>query len=54
MTVLYLILLKNSMNASTRLSMNGKPPMISTAPPFVLRLSKDERKAFSAYLYPDF
>ena len=46
MTVLYLILLKNSMNASTRLSMNGKPPMISTAPPFVLRLSKDERKVF--------
>ena len=38
-----LILLKNPMNASTRLSMNGKSPMISTAPPFVLRFSKDER-----------
>jgi len=38
--------LKNSMNASTRLSMNGKSPMISTAPPFVLRLSKDERRVF--------
>jgi hypothetical protein len=34
-------LLKNARNASTRLSMNGKPPMISTALPFVLRLSKD-------------
>jgi len=32
------ILLKNPMNASTKLSMNGKSPMISTAPPFVLRL----------------
>jgi len=42
----YLILLKNPMNASTRLSMNGKSPMISTAPPFVLRLSKDERRVF--------
>jgi len=31
------------MNASTMLSMNGKSPMISTAPPFVLRLSKDEK-----------
>jgi hypothetical protein len=30
-----------------KLSMNGKSPMISTAPPFVLRLSKDERKVFS-------
>jgi len=40
------ILLKNPMNASTRLSMNGKSPMISHAPPFVLRLSKDERKVF--------
>ena len=40
------ILLKNPMNASTRLSMNGKSPMISTAPPFVLRLSKDERRVF--------
>jgi hypothetical protein len=54
MTVLYLILLKNSMNASTRLSMNGKPPMISTAPPFVLRLSKDERRVFQQNLSPDF
>jgi len=26
--------------------MNGKSPMISNAPPFVLRLSKDERKVF--------
>ena len=47
------------MNASTRLSMNGKSPMISTDPPFVLRLwfdrlttlssverSKDERWVF--------
>jgi hypothetical protein len=41
-----MILLKNPMNASTRLSMNGKSPMISHAPPFVLRLSKDERKVF--------
>jgi hypothetical protein len=41
-----LILLKNSKNASTRLSMNGKSPLISTAPPFVLRLSKDERRIF--------
>jgi len=41
-----MILLKNPLNASTRLSMNGKSPMISTAPPFVLRLSKDERKVF--------
>jgi len=31
-------------NASTQLSMNGKSPVISTAPPFVLWLSKDERK----------
>jgi len=30
--------LKNPKNASTRLSTNGKSPMISTAPPFVLRL----------------
>ena len=41
-----MILLKNPMNASTRLSMNGKSPMISHAPPFVLRLSKDERRVF--------
>ena len=26
--------------------MNGKSPTISHAPPFVLRLSKDERKVF--------
>ena len=32
------ILLKNPMNASTMLSMNGKSPMISAALPFVLRL----------------
>jgi hypothetical protein len=41
-----MILLKNPKNASTRLSMNGKSPMISAAPPFVLRLSKDERRIF--------
>jgi len=34
------------MNASTRLSMTGKSPMILEAPPFVLRLSKDERMVF--------
>jgi len=45
--VMIVILLKNPRNASTRLSMNGKTPMISTAPPFVLRLSKDERGFFS-------
>ena len=37
---------ENPMNASTKLSMNGKSPTISTAPPFVLRLSKDERRVF--------
>ena len=47
----FLILLKNPMNASTRLSMNGKSPMISTAPPFVLRFSKDERKVFQQNLF---
>jgi hypothetical protein len=39
--------------------MNGKPPMISTTPPFVpsinsgraLRLSKDERRVFQQNLY---
>jgi hypothetical protein len=46
-----LILLKNPMNASTRLSMNGKSPMISEAPPFVLRLSKDERRVFQQNQY---
>jgi len=45
-----MILLKNPMNASTRLSMNGISPMISTAPPFVLRLSKDERRVFQQNL----
>ena len=44
------ILLKNPMNASTKLSMNGTSPMISTAPPFVLRLSKDERRVFQQNL----
>ena len=44
------ILLKNPMNASTRLSMNGNFRMISTAAPFVLRLSKDERKVFQQNL----
>ena len=34
------------MNASTGLSMNGKSPVTSTAPPFVLRFSKDERWVF--------
>ena len=29
-----------------KLSMNGKSQMIMTAPPFVLRLSKDERRVF--------
>jgi hypothetical protein len=43
------ILLKNPMTASTTLSMNGTFPMISTAPPFVLRLSKDKRKVFQQY-----
>ena len=38
--------LKNPRNASTKLSMNGKSPTISIAPPFVLRLSKDERRVF--------
>ena len=41
-----MILLKNPKNASTRLSMNGKSRMVSTAPPFVLRFSKDERWVF--------
>ena len=45
------ILLKNPMNASTTLSMNGKFPMISNAPPFVLRFSKDERKVFQQNQY---
>jgi len=45
-----LILLKNPKNASTRLSMNGKSPTISTAPPFVLRFSKDERRVFQQKL----
>jgi len=27
--------------------MNGKTPIISIAPPFVVRLSKDERRVFS-------
>ena len=38
---------ENPMNASTKLSMNGKTHMILTSLPFVLRLSKDERKVFS-------
>ena len=45
-----MILLKNPMNASTGLSMNGKSPIISTAPPFVLRFSKDERWVFQQQL----
>jgi hypothetical protein len=40
------ILLKNPMNASTGLSMNGNSSTISSAPPLVLRLSKDERRVF--------
>src|SRR5262245_21214613 len=31
-------------NASTGLSVNGKSPTISTAPPFLLWSSKDERR----------
>ena len=50
--VMIVILLKNPMNASTRLSMNGKSPIISTAPPFVLRLSKDERRVFQQNRLP--
>src|SRR3970040_472480 len=50
--VMIVILLKNPMNASTRLSMNGKSPMISPAPPFVLRLSKDERRVFQQNKFP--
>ena len=38
--------LKNPKNASTGLSMNGNSTTIQTAPPFVLRFSKDERKVF--------
>ena len=34
--------------------MNGKSPMISEAPPFVLRLSKDERRDFQQNLYLDY
>jgi hypothetical protein len=45
------ILLKNPKNASTKLSMNGKSPMISNALPFVLRLSKDERRVFQQNQY---
>jgi hypothetical protein len=45
-----MILLKNPMNASTKLSMNGKSPMISEVLPFVLRLSKDERRVFQQNL----
>jgi hypothetical protein len=51
-----MILLKNLGMLRRKLSMNGKPPIISTAPPFVpsincsgqvLRLSKDEGGFFS-------
>ena len=41
-----LILLKNPYECFDKLSMNGKSPIISTAPPLVLRLSKDERRVF--------
>jgi hypothetical protein len=34
-----------------KLSMNGKSPMISNALPFVLRLSKDERRVFQQHRY---
>jgi hypothetical protein len=34
-----------------KLSMNGKSPIISTALPFVLRLSKDERWVFQQNHY---
>ena len=46
-----MILLKNPMNASTKLSMNGRSPMISIDPAFVLRLSKDERRVFQHNYY---
>jgi len=45
------ILLKNPKNASTGLSMNANSTTISTAPPFVLRVSKDERKVFQQNQY---
>ena len=48
--IVNVILLKKPMNASTRLSMNGKSPKISTSPPFVLRPSKDERRVFQQNL----
>ena len=41
-----ILLLQNSKNASTRLSMNGKAHTFSISLPFVLRFSKDERKVF--------
>lgn len=41
-----MIVLKSFSNASTRLSMNGKSSFVATAPPFVLRVSKDERRVF--------
>src|SRR5215467_6081614 len=54
-------MLKNPKNASTRSASTEKSPIISTASPFVLRLSKDERRFFSRiydqYLqndWPDF
>jgi hypothetical protein len=47
MCLLDLILLKNPKNALTKLSMNGKSLIITTVPPFVLRLSKDERRFFN-------
>src|SRR5215471_5487803 len=40
-------MLKNPKNASTRSASTEKSPIISTASPFVLRLSKDERRFFS-------
>jgi hypothetical protein len=41
-----MILLKNPMNASTGLSMNGKSPMILTAPLFVLSSRRFKRRVF--------
>src|SRR5215472_12231095 len=40
-------MLKNPKNASTRSASTEKSPIISTGSPFVLRLSKDERRFFS-------
>jgi hypothetical protein len=49
-----MILLKNPKSVSTMLSMNGKSIMISNVTPFVLRLSKDERRVFQQNQGSDF